>query len=89
MSNAPEFFTPPEIAARLRVKPERVVSWIRRGELTGVNLAERGSKRPRYRVSQIALDAFLAARQECPKQVAVTKPMRQSRQKPKDYIKFF
>ena len=58
-SNA--FLTPPEIANRLRVSPNKVLGWIRRGMLGAVNVSD--GLRPRYRVSREALDAFLQGRE--------------------------
>jgi excisionase family DNA binding protein len=39
--------TPPEIARRLGVGPEKVLAWIRSGELAAVNLATTRHGRPR------------------------------------------
>ena len=54
--------TPPAIAARLSVAEETVRGWIASGELTAVNVASRGCRRPRYRVDPADLEMFLAAR---------------------------
>jgi excisionase family DNA binding protein len=54
------FYTPPEVAARLRCKPDRVRAWILKGELEASNIGD--GSRPRFRVSQSALDAFLKSR---------------------------
>jgi hypothetical protein len=59
--------TPPEIATRFGCKPETVIAWIRNGELAAINLARRGSLRPRYRVSPEALAAFEQARSVVPR----------------------
>jgi excisionase family DNA binding protein len=56
------WFTPPEIAERLRVEPAKVIAWLRSGELEGVNIASRDSRRPRYRISEKALAEFLERR---------------------------
>jgi excisionase family DNA binding protein len=48
--------TPAQIAARLAVSNDRVISWIRKGWLEAVPLP-RG-----YRISQASLDRFLAER---------------------------
>lgn len=50
--------TPPEIAKRLKVKPETVITWIRSGRLQALNVASPGCRRPRYRVTPEALEAF-------------------------------
>lgn len=59
------YLAPPEIAKQLRVSPEKVLGWIRRGELKAVNVSN-GHSRPRYRVSQESLDAFLKYREVYP-----------------------
>jgi len=50
--------TPPEVAERLGVAPEKVVAWIRKGELRAINVANRGCVRPRYSISPEALEDF-------------------------------
>jgi len=57
------YHTPPEVARRLRVNAEKVLGWIRRGELRAVNVADRLGRRPRYRIALADLLAFEAARQ--------------------------
>ncbi len=58
--------TPPEIAKELRIRPDKVLTWIRSGELVAVNLAENIGGRPRWRVSEGDLDDFLRRRQSTP-----------------------
>jgi len=77
--------TPPEIARRLRVKPEKVVGWIRQGELRAINVARRGSRRPRFRIQQTDLEDFLLGRSVKPR----TKPQRRQRPRASDVIQFF
>jgi hypothetical protein len=50
----------------LGIDPAKVVAWIRRGELTAVNVAEFTGGRPRYRISPESLQQFLARRQTTP-----------------------
>jgi len=57
------FLSPPAIAKQLRVSRDTVLGWIRSGELTAVDLASPGSTRPRYRIDQADLRAFLLRRQ--------------------------
>jgi hypothetical protein len=58
-----KFLTPPQIAAMLGVQVGKVLRWIDRGELVALNLAEcLDGKRPRWKVSQQALDDFLDSR---------------------------
>ncbi len=62
-----------EVARHLRVSPDKVLGWIRRGELRAVNVGNR--TRPQYRVGQDDLDAFLKAREVQP-------PPERARRKP-------
>ena len=59
------FLTPPEIASILRVKPDKVLSWIHQGKLKAVNVGN-GTSRPRYRVSKDNFDTFLKLREVPP-----------------------
>lgn len=58
------FLTPPEVAKMLRVSAEKVLGWIRQGELKAVNVSLR--TRPRYRISRKSLDDFLRLREVQP-----------------------
>jgi excisionase family DNA binding protein len=55
------YLTPPEIAKRLRVTPDQVLGWIRRGELKAINVSN--AYRPRNRVSPEAFEALLRMRE--------------------------
>lgn len=57
--------TPTEIAKLLKVSPETVIGWIRKGELLGVNVGS-GTRRARFRVSRESLDEFLRRREVQP-----------------------
>lgn len=50
-----------EVRELLKVKPHTILGWINVGELEAVNIGQ-GKKQPRYRISQEALDKFLASR---------------------------
>jgi hypothetical protein len=51
--------TPPELARRWRVKPERVCLWIKSGELRAFDVSSQpGVGRPRYRIPQDAIIEF-------------------------------
>ena len=52
------YYTPPQVARLLGVKADKVLTWIRRGELAAINVADDRLTRPRYRVEPAALDAF-------------------------------
>ena len=75
--DAPHYLTPPELAKLWRVSPEKVIAMIRGGQLAAVNLASRGSRRPRYRISRDAIRAFEQGQAPIPK--ATPGPRRQSK----------
>ena len=51
--------TPPELAKQWRVKPERIIAWIKSGELRAFDVSSRpGVGRPRYRIPPDAVIAF-------------------------------
>jgi hypothetical protein len=54
-------FTPPQLARRWQVSRSKVLGWLARGELRGINVAGRLGGRPRWRIS---LDAVLQFEQE-------------------------
>lgn len=60
------WLTPPQVAEQLAVDAAKVLTWIQGGELAAVNVATRVGGRPRWRISQVALEAFLVARQSTP-----------------------
>jgi len=48
--------SPPQVAERYGVKPEKVIRWIRSGQLRAVNVSD--GMRPRYRIPADALIEF-------------------------------
>ena len=52
--------TPPTIAKRLCVTCDKVLTWIRSGQLRAVNLSDKG--RPRWKISPEDLAAFLESK---------------------------
>lgn len=77
--------TPPELARRWRVKPERIIAWIRSGELRAFDVSSNpGVGRPRYRIS---LDATIEF--ENRRSGATVKPRRRKRQHRDDVIDYF
>ena len=55
--------TPPELARRWRVKPDKIIGVIRRGELRAFDVSSRpGVGRPRFRISLDAVIEFEAGR---------------------------
>jgi hypothetical protein len=79
------FSTPPQLARQLGVKPDKVVAWIRSGELQAVNVAQSQDGRPRWRVSDEAWADFLARRSCSP----APKPAPRRRRKAEHVIKFY
>lgn len=78
------FKTPPEIAREMGITAEKVIGWIRRGELRGSNIAANLSGRPRYIVADDDLSAFLASRQ--PQPPAPRQPRRRQEAGMVDYL---
>ncbi|GGV33894.1 hypothetical protein GCM10010182_67130 [Actinomadura cremea] len=58
----PHLNTIPETARKLRVSRETVYQLINRGDLESCDIAPSGSRRPKTRVSDTAIEAFVAAR---------------------------
>ena len=58
------YLTSSEVAARLRVRPEEVLGWIRRAELRAINVGD--GMRPQYRISPEDFDAFVKYREVQP-----------------------
>jgi hypothetical protein len=50
--------SPPELAARWHVCVDKVLNFIRSGELPAFNVASTNSKRPRYRISVAEIERF-------------------------------
>lgn len=61
------YFTPPQLAKRFGVNCTKIIGWIERGELIALNVAENAKgKRPRWRISQEAVEAFERKRSTSP-----------------------
>lgn len=75
--------TPPQYACRLGIKPDKVLAWIRSGELRAINVATNAHGRPRWRIPAEAILAFESARTSRP----TAKSPRQ--RKRTDVINFF
>ena len=54
----PQTLTPPEIASRYRVNADKVLSWIRSGELAAIDVSTRPGGRPRWRITSEAIEDF-------------------------------
>lgn len=55
--------TPAEVAKSWGVSPDKVVRFIRSGELKAIDISQKRDKRPRYRIDPADVEAFEAARQ--------------------------
>ena len=77
--------TPPQYAKKLGISPDKVLAWIRSGELRAINVAAKPGGRPRWRISEAAIEAFEARRSATPP----TKPVRRRRRNPADVIEYF
>ena len=58
MTSRATYLTPPQLAEIYGVKPAKILAWISSGELAALNLAARGTSRPRYRISPEAIAQF-------------------------------
>lgn len=81
----PKAVTPPELARRWRVNADKILGLIRDGELRAFNIASKASGRPRWRISEAAIEAFELRRSA----VVPAKSTRRSRRKSPDIIEFF
>jgi len=79
--------TPPEVGRRWGISPEKVVGWIRSGELRAINVATRRGGRPRFLIDIVDLAAFEAARAVSPPPRPASRPRR--RKTSSDIIEFF
>jgi hypothetical protein len=75
-AHSPQWRSPPQIADLLRIEAEKVIAWIKSGQLIAVNVGN-GPLRPRYRISQESLDDFLRRRQTQP---PAPRPVRRRKQ---------
>ncbi len=80
------FLTPPQVAKRLGVGPDKIIGWLLAGELRGINVAAKTSGRPRYRISEEAVDDFLKKRSAS---VRPEIPRRRRRRQPAGVTQFF
>jgi excisionase family DNA binding protein len=69
--------TPPQVAEELGVNADKVVAWIKSGELRAINVAARLGGRPRFRISEADLLAFQERRSAVP---IAPRPKRQKKQ---------
>lgn len=78
-------WTPPELASEWGVSPDKILGWIRSGELPAMNLATTQAGRPRYRIDQAGIETFQRRRAN---QSPTPKPTRRQKSSA-DVIEFF
>ena len=79
------YYTVKDICVRYSVTVHTVLGWIRSGELRALNVGRvPGAKKPRWRITQEALDAFESARTPTP-----PAPKAQRRKRQGDVIEFY
>ncbi|HEY2411589.1 MAG TPA: helix-turn-helix domain-containing protein [Pirellulaceae bacterium] len=77
------WLSPPAIASLLGCKAEKVISFIKNGEISAVNIASNLLGRPRYRISPEAFEKFLQRRSCMPETKPVRRPRRNGNYTPK------
>jgi len=65
-SDRTQMMTPPQLAERWGVDPDKVLRLIHSGQLRAINLAVNPRGRPRFRISDDAVRDFEAARSSQP-----------------------
>jgi hypothetical protein len=77
--------TPPEVGRRWRIKAERVISFIKSGQLRAMDVASPTSTRPRYRIDMAAVLEFESTRSGA----RTPKPLRRKKARQTDVVEFF
>ncbi len=85
VATAKQKYTPPEIAKLWGGSPDKVVGWIRSGELRAIDASSKRGKRPRYLVDLTDLEDFERSRQV----IADPKPTPRRRKQTDGVIEFF
>jgi hypothetical protein len=78
-------YTPPELAREWGVSPDKILGWIRSGELLATNVAASQGGRPRYRIDAEAIRSFQQRRSNHTPAPVRARPKRAS----PDVIQFF
>jgi excisionase family DNA binding protein len=84
MADRRQKITPPEVAARWGVSPDKVLAWIRDGELRAINAATRPGGRPRWLIDLADLAAFEQRRAG-----GSSPTVKRRRKRPGNVIEFF
>jgi hypothetical protein len=79
-----KMLSPPQAAKLMGVDPHKVTAFIKSGDLVAFDLASPGSRRPRWRIAEDALETFLLRRQSRP-----APPARKRRRQPAEVKEFY
>ena len=79
------YYSPPQLARAWGIDSHKILTWIASGELVAANLAAKPGGRPRYRISQEAIEAFEIRRSVQP----ATKITRRKRRHDDNIIEFY
>lgn len=74
--NVRQKITPPELARRWGVAPEKVLTWIRSGELRAIDACARRGQRARYLIDLADVAEFESRRSTLPTPRRVSRPRR-------------
>lgn len=77
--------TPPQLARRWGVASDKIVHFIRTGELRAIDVSTRRGGRPRYLIDERDIEAFEQARSVQP----ITRPTRRKRSQPQGVVEYF
>lgn len=86
---ARSMLTPPQLARRWGVSPEKIRTWIRSGELRAINAATTLSGRPRYRIESTEVHAIELRRAATACQISPRRRLRSKQQTDSQTIHFF
>ncbi len=78
--------TPPQVAEQFGIDAAKVLGWIHSGQLIAVDVSAKRGGRPRWRISQSALDSFLAGRQSTPAAPITPKTRRSVQRAYKEFV---
>jgi hypothetical protein len=77
-----------EFAERYQIGVKKVLSWLNRGILTGVNVGM-GQKTKRWRIREMDIERFEAAHGNQAHERPRRRPRRKKESRPKGYVEFF
>jgi excisionase family DNA binding protein len=81
-------YSVPQIAERLCVNRDKVLIWIKNGQLAAVDVSRAGGTLPRWRVLPEALDDFMKSRSSSPV-IHHAKPRPTKVKRPPDWVDYF